>query len=330
MTDQPVPRRPPAADRGTTRAARPARAVDDLILSSKITVPGVPDWAVQRPRITRLIAEGRRWCPLTVVTGSPGAGKTMALALWAATEPGPVAWLGLDDYDNRPEVFWPYVVAALHRAGLAVPKRLSAAGRGWADDQGLLLRFAALLAAQDPAVTLVLDDLHLLTEPQVLKGLDFVLRNAGAGLRLAVSSRMDPLLPLHRYRVAGQLAEIRTSDLASSAGEASLLLAQHGCTLTADLDQQLSLAQSRACAAMGDSQAALVTAQRAARDDSLEASVTLAHAWAAAGDTESARRALAPALAVGRAAPGRVRLHAAWSMPGSATPAATGRGPTGR
>ena len=70
------------------------------------------------------------------------------------------------------------------------------------------------MAAQDPPVTLVLDDLHLLTEPKVLDGLDYVLRNAGPGLRLVVSSRMDPLLPLHRYRLAGELTEIRAADLA--------------------------------------------------------------------------------------------------------------------
>ena len=101
-------------------------------------------------------------------------------------------------------------------------------------DEGFLLRLTAALADQDPAVTLVLDDLHMLREPEALKELDFVLRNAGAGLRLVVTSRMDPLLPLHRYRLAGQLAEIRASDLAFSAAEASLLLAEHGGTLTAD------------------------------------------------------------------------------------------------
>ena len=82
--------------------------------------------AVQRPRITKLVAQGTRWCPLTVVTGPPGAGKTMALALWAAAEPGTVAWVGLDGFDNRPGAFWPYVVAALRRSGVAVPKALRA------------------------------------------------------------------------------------------------------------------------------------------------------------------------------------------------------------
>ena len=94
------------------------------ILASKITAPGVPGWAVPRPRITKLIAEGTRWCPLTVVTGPPGAGKTMALALWAAAEPGPVAWVSLDEYDNQPGVFWAYVAAALRRSGVAVPGRV--------------------------------------------------------------------------------------------------------------------------------------------------------------------------------------------------------------
>src|SRR5215472_1132710 len=94
------------AKQETSRARRPAAPRCDPIVAAKIPAPGVPDWARQRPRITKLIAEGTRWCPLTVVTGPVGAGKTMVLTLWAADEPGPVAWLSLDEYDNRPGVFW--------------------------------------------------------------------------------------------------------------------------------------------------------------------------------------------------------------------------------
>ena len=222
----------------STRGGRSASA-EAPILAAKITVPHVPDWAVQRPRITKLVAEGTRWCPLTVVTGPPGAGKTMALALWAAAETGTVAWVYLDEFDNRPGVFWSYVVAALRRVGVAVPKALRAVPQDAADD-GFLLRLTAALAAQDPPVTLVLDDLHLLTEPEVLKGLEFVLRNVGPGLRLVVASRMDPLLPLHRYRLAGQLTEIRADDLAFSVDEAGALLAQHGGMLTPDSLESLT------------------------------------------------------------------------------------------
>ena len=219
------------ASRALAQTEPLAVPADDPILESKVTVPDVPSWAIQRPRITRLITRGTRWCPLTVVTGPPGAGKTMAATLWAAARPGAVAWLSLDEYDNRPSGFWSYVVAALRRAGVAVPDTRPAPTRG--RQHVFLLRLASVLAAQDPPVTLVLDDFHLLTEPLVLDGLNFVLRNAGAGLRLVACSRIDPLLPLHRYRLAGQLAEIRASDLAFNVAEAGLLMTQHGGTLSA-------------------------------------------------------------------------------------------------
>ena len=228
------------ANRVPARTRRSAALVGDPILTSKITAPDVPAWAVRRPRITELIAEGARWCPLTVVTGPPGAGKTMAVALWAAAETGPVAWVGLDEFDNGPGTFWSYAVAALRRSGVALPKELRALPQGRDHDDEFLLRLTAALAAQDPPVTLVLDDLHLLTDPGVLKGLDFMLRNAGSALRVVVTSRVDPLLPLHRYRLAGQVTEIRASDLAFSITEAGLLLAQHGSTLTADSLESLT------------------------------------------------------------------------------------------
>jgi LuxR family transcriptional regulator, maltose regulon positive regulatory protein len=214
---------------GSRGSAAPGR---DPILAAKVTAPDVPDWALQRPRITTMIARGTRWYPVTVVTGPLGAGKTMAMALWAAAAPGPVAWVSVDEYDNRPGAFWPYVVAALRRSGVvALPKALPAITRGRTAEHLFLLRLASVLAAQSPPVTLVADDFHLLTGAKVLNGLDFLLRNAGAGLRLVIASRADPLLPLHRYRLAGELAEIRAGDLAFSVAEAGQLLAQHGCKL---------------------------------------------------------------------------------------------------
>ena len=210
------------ANQVAARARRPAVSAGVPIVAAKITAPRVPDWALTRPRITELIAEGMRWCPLTLVTAPAGSGKTMALSLWAAAEPGTVAWVTVDRFDNRPGVFWAYVVAALRRSGVAVPAALPSA-RGRDAGRVFLLWLAAALAAQDPPVTLVLDDLHLLTDPTVLDGLDYVMRNTGSGLRLLVAARMDPLLPLHRHRLAGELTEIRASDLAFTVAEAGEL-----------------------------------------------------------------------------------------------------------
>ena len=220
-------------------ARRPAVSAGIPILAARITAPGVPDWAVPRPRITKLIAEGARRCPLTIITGPPGAGKTMALALWAAAErrcccldlPG-----GLRQPARR--------LLVLCRRGPGPVRSYSSQGvvgcfAPTAADHTFLVRLTSALAAQNPPVTLVVDDLHVLTRPTVLTELDFVLRNAQPGLRLVVSSRGDPLLSLHRYRLAGELTEIRASDLAFSAAEARLLLAQHGSALSADSLERL-------------------------------------------------------------------------------------------
>lgn len=214
---------------------------EDPLLMSKITVPSVPDWAVPRPRIEKLIAAGARG-PLTMVTGPPGAGKTMSIALWAAAAagPGPLAWITVDVYDNRPRVFWSYVVAALRRAGVAAPRVPSAMAGENGVDHMFLLRLASVLAAHDPPVVMVLDDLHLLTESGALDGLAYVLRNARPGLHLVVSSRMDPLLPLHRYRLTGELAEIRADDLVFSVSESGQLMSQHGIALPAAALERLT------------------------------------------------------------------------------------------
>jgi ATP/maltotriose-dependent transcriptional regulator MalT len=89
--------------RAAARSGAQVAGPDDPVLISKITLPGVPSWAIRRPQIDKLIAAGARG-PLTTVTGPPGSGKTMAIAWWAAARSDPLtlAWVSLDDYDNRP------------------------------------------------------------------------------------------------------------------------------------------------------------------------------------------------------------------------------------
>ncbi|MGB6579272.1 MAG: LuxR C-terminal-related transcriptional regulator, partial [Streptosporangiaceae bacterium] len=103
----------------------------------------------------------------------------------------------------------------------------------------------------------------------------------------------------------GSLAQGR-----AAAAVQSVARARSGWSVPAWLDQRLSLAESRAYAAAGDTPAALAAAGRVGCGTSPEATVALAHAWAASGDAENARRVLAPALAADGGTPDRVRLQA--------------------
>ena len=207
---------------------------DNLVLASKLTAPRLPGWMVARPRLDQHIAEGAGG-PLTVVTGPPGAGKTTALASWAAAGMTPVrvAWVTLDEYDNQPGSFWSHVVKALRQAGVPLEETHPAPPHTRASDRIFLPRLASALATLDPPLVLVLDDLHLLTAPKPLAELAYVLRYARPGLRLVAAARIDPHFPLHRHRLAGELTEIRAADLAFTTGEADLLMAQHGLALPA-------------------------------------------------------------------------------------------------
>ena len=123
----------------------PPSAADNVLLS-KITPPARKEWVIRRPRIEERIAAS----PLTVVTGPPGAGKTTAVASWLAVTEDPVAWVTLDRYDSRPDVFWSTVVAALRCAGVEFRRALPASGRtGRADHHAFLLRLAVELVSQD-------------------------------------------------------------------------------------------------------------------------------------------------------------------------------------
>jgi LuxR family transcriptional regulator, maltose regulon positive regulatory protein len=80
------------------------------------------------------------------------------------------------------------------------------------------------LAGVTEEVALVLDDYHLIQAPQVHQSLGFLLEHLPACLRLVLTSRADPPLPLARLRARGQLAELRERDLRFSPQEAAELL----------------------------------------------------------------------------------------------------------
>ncbi|MCF3106142.1 helix-turn-helix transcriptional regulator [Streptomyces roseoverticillatus] len=201
----------------------------DPLLAAKFSVPAAPRHHVARHRLLDRVGEGTNG-PMTLVTGPAGAGKTALAAAWArdGEPPGPVAWLTLDTHDGAPGVFWSYVVEALGRVlprlrdGVTMPARPGSVGTS------LLTRLAAATEHLPGPVVLVLDGFEKVAGRRVPAGLEFLLGHCGPLLRLVVTSRRDPLLPLHRYRAEDRLTEIRGADLAFTPYEATALLRGHG------------------------------------------------------------------------------------------------------
>jgi hypothetical protein len=165
---------------------------------------------------------------VTLVAAPAGSGKTLLLTSWmsAGSPPGQVAWLSLDQGDNDPVRFWTYVLAALGRSGaLPAGSGLKVLVPSAQDDDGLLPMLLHGLEELASPLVLVLDDVHELTQPRVLHGIELLVRHAPPQLRLVLSTRADPPLPLHRLLVSGQLTQIRGADLAFTVPEVDELLA---------------------------------------------------------------------------------------------------------
>src|ERR1700712_6092738 len=89
------------------------------LLTLKAVPPAVPPGLVRRPRREERLTSGALK-PFTLVSAGPGAGKTLALASWVASEaaPAPVSWLSLDRTDNEPRTFWSDLLWAVTASGV--------------------------------------------------------------------------------------------------------------------------------------------------------------------------------------------------------------------
>jgi LuxR family maltose regulon positive regulatory protein len=214
------------ADSHEGSAARLAAPPDGL-LATKLHIPSSRPSFVARPRLTALLDRGLEQT-LTLVSAPAGFGKTSLLADWSRRSHRGIAWVALDSGDNDPVRLWRHVTVALDRVRPGSADRIRPMFGPPAPPS-----FDAVAAALinefdgqsgDEEVVLVLDDYHLIESPVVHASVTFLVEHLPPRLRLVVSARADPPLPLARLRVAGQLAEFRASDLRFTREETAAVL----------------------------------------------------------------------------------------------------------
>ena len=110
-----------------------------------------------------------------------------------------------------------------------VAGRVAGAGAGGVAVTERLLTDLAPLAGR---IWLVVDDVHELGG-EVLRQLELVIMRAPPQPRFVLAARHDVRLGLHRLRLEGGLAEIRTDDLRFTVAEAGQLFAAAGVELPA-------------------------------------------------------------------------------------------------
>jgi LuxR family transcriptional regulator, maltose regulon positive regulatory protein len=189
------------------------------LLSGNLTVPPAPAYAVARPRLRRRLDDATAKA-LTIVEAPAGCGKTTMLADWADSTTRRAVWLTAES--GSAQAFWHYVAAAL-----------GAEPDGGPDPVPALIEF---LGHADAPLTLIVDEAHELDSTGVFDRLDYLVRHAAGHLRLILSTRTEPPMALHRWRVRDELTVIGPAELAFTLDETSEVLDRMGVVLSsADL-----------------------------------------------------------------------------------------------
>jgi LuxR family transcriptional regulator, maltose regulon positive regulatory protein len=218
----------------TTTVSGPASSAlqpDAGLLEDKLAVPRPGLAVLPRSRVGALI-DAAVGCRVTLMTGPPGAGKTVAAAQWAAARAAGrrPAWVSLDAGDAQPDRFWRYVTAALYRAGAMTAGRTGPSPGSAAAEIPQWIS-AALRSTAEPVV-LILDDVHVLAGSEAMAGLNELIRHEPPGLRLLLAGRSAPGLALARLRLAGDLADIGAADLACTSEEIEAYFGMLGTALS--------------------------------------------------------------------------------------------------
>ncbi|PKO13383.1 MAG: helix-turn-helix transcriptional regulator [Chloroflexi bacterium HGW-Chloroflexi-10] len=205
--------------------------MSDPLLLTKLYIPAVRSNIVLRPRLLERLNEGlSAGNKLTLISAPAGFGKTTLVSEWVVTCGQPVAWLSLDEGDNDLARFLTYLVASLQTIQNDIGKGLLGAlqsSQPLTTNNGFLL--APLLneiAAIPDTFILVLDDYHLVDSETIDHALTFMLDHLPSQMHIVLTTREDPSIPLTRYRVRGQMIELRAADLRFTPEEAGTFLNQ--------------------------------------------------------------------------------------------------------
>ena len=181
---------------------------------------------------------------VTLVSAPAGSGKTVLLRSWIdhAGLGDHVAWVSVERDERDAQRFWLTVVEQLRTAvgveAIVDQLRPTPEFSGGAVVDRLVLELGSL----GEPVVLVIDDLHELASPEAHGQLERLLAHRPPLLRVVLATRRDPQLGLHRLRLAGELIEIRASDLCFTLEETRELLATSQVALP---DEGLALLHAR-------------------------------------------------------------------------------------
>ena len=208
-----------------------------MLLKTKLHLPKRAVKLVKRPQIVQLFSLDHR---LTMLIAPAGYGKTNIVLEWLESLSPLVAWLSLDKGDNDANQFTQYLLAAFENISPEFTKL-----REQVIDIVPTLSIEYVLTAlinifvdfAKPAI-LVLDDYHLIHNPDIHAAITFLIENKPTNLHTIIMSRSELPFPIGRWRAKNEVTELRATDLQLSQAEMGAFFTAQNLTSLSNEDIQ--------------------------------------------------------------------------------------------
>ncbi|RDB64593.1 helix-turn-helix transcriptional regulator [Gordonibacter sp. 28C] len=207
----------------------------ELLLSDKFAPASLPDVCAPRLRVVDAINRAAR--SRFVYIGAPaGSGKTVSTLLWVRKAKQPTVWIGLDRYDDVPSVFYRQLATGLYSVqpdneamrGVLVDPVFSAS------PVEHVISLVAEMLPPDKRHVLVFDDVHLISNREIIKSLPAVLKRLPGAFTVVLLSRVELPEEWRAVGVAGGPAVLDVEDLRFAEDEIGWYFDTLGLPLTPD------------------------------------------------------------------------------------------------
>ena len=220
-----------------------SRGDDALVVVGSSTDP----WVARTSLVSRLAQSA---ATVVLLSGPAGSGKTTVAQQWAVEDSRPHHHLRLASHLDDPASLADLVLAAFEAIGPREPlARSSVTGQEPTWSSVVLPGLAELAASRSTPYVLVLDDLHLLREPDCQRLVRTLADAVPSGSALVLLSRESTPTWVSRLRAEGRLLEVTADDLAFDHDELDSLLVSFGIGLrSGDRDELLARTEGWAVA----------------------------------------------------------------------------------
>lgn len=202
------------------------------MLSAKLHTPAINKSVIKRDKLLDKLRHTTEH-KLTLITAPAGYGKTTAILNWIEECGLPSAWLSLDPKDNESGVFWQYFCSSLDgiAPGLAKDTEYVFSHREMIKANMHVSIIIDRLKKIERDFVMVLDDLHYITDPDIMDGLSYLIDYIPQKMHLVFIGRSAPDFGVARHKLKWQIRLLDEKDLRFAEDEIFLFYKARGTIL---------------------------------------------------------------------------------------------------